>query len=420
MAATHVGVLLTGLSLASTIALSQVIAISAGVVIHPESGLQERNQIILVEAGKIKAIGSAIQVPAGALRVDLSKEVVLPGLIDAHTHLLANVDAKWDLGDFWIMALQRRAGYRAIQGVRHAREMLDSGFTTVRDLGNSGDYLDADLEKAIRLGVVPGPAMIYSGRIITPFGGQFWDTPADRRLLENAEYRFADSHDEMRKALRENIYWGAKVIKIVVDGQSYGYSADDIRFIVDEARRAGVQVAAHVQTELGARAAIEAGVASIEHGWVLSDEDLALAKKNHVALVSTDFTVAELLANGMDDVTARKTHDRYVARLKRAWTAGVDVVFGTDIMSDVKARTRGQLAIDYIDSFREAGIDPTGVLRSMTTRAAALLGVAADRGAIKPGMSADLVATPLNPLQDIDGLKRIDFVMKNGEIYRKP
>src|SRR6185437_9471760 len=198
---------------------------------------------------------------------------------DAHTHLLATIDPKWDLGDFWIMALQRRPGWRAIEGVRHAQEMLESGFTSVRDLGNSGDHLDTDLDKAIRFGRVPGPAMIFSGPIISPFGGQFWDTPADPRLLDNPEYRVADSRDEMRKAVRENIYWGARVIKIAVDGQKYRYQADDIRFIVDEAARAGVKVAAHVQTERGARAAIEAGVASIEHGWVLTDEDLALAAR---------------------------------------------------------------------------------------------------------------------------------------------
>jgi imidazolonepropionase-like amidohydrolase len=401
-------------------ASGQPIAISAGTVIDPATGGETSNQTILVDGGRIKEIGPAVVVPKDALRIDLSKETVLPGLIDAHTHLLATVDAKWDLGDYWIMALQRRAGSRAIEGVRHAKEMLDSGFTTVRDVGNSGDYLDADLDKAIRAGRVPGPNMIFAGRIIAPFGGQFWDKPTDGRLLDNPEYRFADSRDEMRKAVRENIYWGAGVIKIVVDGQKYAYSADDIRFIVEEAGRAGVKVAAHVQTEAGARAAIEAGVASIEHAWFVTDEDLALAKTKHVALVGTDFTVAQLVADGMEADAAKRTHARYVARLKRAWAAGVDVVFGTDVMSDVKGRTRGEQAVEYIDSFREAGIDSAGVLRAMTVRAAELLGVAKERGAIRPGLAADLVATPTNPLRDLDGLKRVNFVMKNGEIQRRP
>jgi imidazolonepropionase-like amidohydrolase len=399
---------------------AQVIAVTAGTLIDPDTGIEKAKQTILIESGKIVAVGSDLQIPSDAKRIDLSQETILPGLIDAHTHLLANVDAKWDLGDFWIMAMQRRAGWRAIQGAQHAKEMLESGFTTVRDVGNSGDHLDTDLDKAIRFGLVPGPTMVFSGRIIAPFGGQFWDTPAEPRLLDNPEYHFADSRDEMRKAVRENIYWGARVIKLVVDGQDYAYSADDIRFIVAEAARAGVKVAAHFQTERGARAAIEAGVASIEHGWVLTDEDLALAKKNNVVLVSTDFTVAELIADRMEPDVAKRTHERYVARLKRAWAAGVDVVFGTDVMSDVKGRTRGELAIEYVDSFREAGISPSDILRSMTTRAAALLDVNKVRGSIKPGMAADLVATPVDPLHDIEGLKRINFVMKDGQVYRAP
>ena len=162
---------------------AQVTAIRVGTLINPETGTQQNNQTILIEAGKIKAIGQDVEVPSNATNIDLSSEALFPGLIDAHTHLLANVDAKWDLGDFWVMALQRRSGWRAIQGAQHAREMLDSGFTTVRDVGNSGDYLDADLEKAIRFGVVPGPTMIFAGRIIAPFGGQFWDTPTDRKSV---------------------------------------------------------------------------------------------------------------------------------------------------------------------------------------------------------------------------------------------
>jgi len=397
---------------------AKTIAISAGLLINPETGAAESGQIILIDGAKIKAIGPHIEVPAGAERIDLSRETVLPGLFDAHTHLLATIDPHWDLGDFWIMALQRRAGFRAIQGARNAKEMLESGFTTVRDVGNSGDHLDTDLEKAIRFGITPGPTMIFSGRIIAPYGGQFWDTPADRRLLDNPEYLIADSRDEMQKAVRENIYWGAGVIKIVVDGQKYTYSAEDIAYIVQEAGRAGLKVAAHAQTERGARAAIEAGVASIEHGWVLTDDDLALAKKKNVTLVSTDFTVESLLANGMTADAAKRTHERYVARLKRAWAAGVNVVFGTDVMSSLPGRTRGELAMGYIDSFHEAGIAPADILRAMTTRAAALLGVEEDRGTIRVGAAADIVATPINPLTYIDALKQIDFVMKDGKLIR--
>lgn len=398
-------------------AVAQVTAILAGRVADPETAAVLANQVILVEDGKITRIGAAIPIPQTATRVDLSGRTVLAGLIDAHTHLCATVDAKWDLGDFWIMALQRRAGFRAIGGVRHAREMLDSGFTTVRDLGNAGDYLDMDLKKSIAFGIVPGPTMIAAGRIIAPFGGQFWDTPADGRLLDNPEYRFADSRDEMRKAIRENIYWGAGVIKIVVDSKAYTYAAEDIAFMVEEAGRAGRRVAAHAQTRAGARAAIEAKVASVEHGWVLEDEDLALAKKNGVVLVSTDFTVEELLANGMDEAAAKRTHDRYVARLRRAYAAGVEIVFGSDIMANVKGRTRGEVALGYLDSFREAGVPAPEILRAMTVRAARLLGIERERGSLRPGLAADIIAMPGNPLEDIYALRRVDFVMQNGRIH---
>lgn len=405
------------LSLFGRISLAQVTAIRAGAVVDPATGTSQRNQVLLIEGRKIKAIGADLAVPPGATVIDLSDRTVLPGLMDAHTHLMTSQDAHWDLGDVWIMTVQRRAGYRAILGARNARAMLDAGFTTVRDVGNAGDYLDMDLEKAIRFGKVPGPTIIPAGRIIAPFGGQFWDTPTDGRLLYQPEYAFADSQDEMRKAIRENIYWGAKVIKIVVDGQRYQYSADDIRCIVAEAARAGLKVAAHVQTEQGARAAIEARVASIEHGWVMTDEDLALAKRNNVVLVSTDFTVQGLLANGFTEERAREIHGRRVERLRRAWKAGVTIVFGTDIMNDER-ESRGAQALEYLESFVEAGVPPADILRAMTSSAARLLGIEGERGLIRAGMAADLIAVEGNPLDDIRVLKRASFVMKEGVVYR--
>ncbi len=364
----------------SAAAQTEVTAIRAGKIIDPESGTVRTNQIILVTDGLITDIGPNLKPPANAKVIDLSHETVLPGLMDAHTHLCAAIDPKWDLGDFWIYALQHRAGFRAILGVKHTKEMLEAGFTTVRDLGNAGDYLNLDLEKAIRFGLVPGPTIIWAGRIIAPFGGQFWDTPADPNHLDNPEYYFADSHDELRKAIRENIYWNAKVIKIVIDSQKYIYSTDDIRFIVKEAAAAGVKVAAHAQTERGAHNAIEAGVASLEHGWRLTDDDMALAVRNNVVLVSTDFPEEHLLGLGWEPPDAKRIHTARIERLRRAYRAGLLIVFGTDVMHDEEDRTRGMLSLDYIDSFVEAGIPAKYILQSMTTQAARLLGVEKERG----------------------------------------
>jgi imidazolonepropionase-like amidohydrolase len=398
---------------------AKVTVIRAGAIVDPASGTVSQNQIIIIENGKIKDIGAQLEIPANADIVDLSARTVLPGLMDAHTHLLYAEDPKWDIGDTWIMSVQRREGRRAIMGAKHAEEVLEAGFTTVRNLGNSGMYLDMDLEKAIRHDNVPGPTIIPAGRIIAPFGGQFWATPTKPEHLHMPEFYFADSRDEMRKAIRENIYWGAGVIKIVVDPGRFRYSTEDIQFMVAEAAVSGIKVAAHVQTAAGARAAIEAKVASIEHAWFISDEDLALAKKNGVALVSTDFTVSQQLANGMSEADAKASHARMVERLKRAHRAGVNLVFGTDIINARHSLSRGMQALEYIDSFTEAGVPAPEILRAMTTNAATLLGVEKQRGALKPGMAADLIAVTGNPLNDINVLKKVSFVMRKGIIYRQ-
>jgi imidazolonepropionase-like amidohydrolase len=205
---------------------------------------------------------------------------------------------------------------------------------------------------------------------------------------------------------------------VVVDGTPYVYSTDDLRFIVTEARMAGRKVAAHVQTSRGARNAIEAGVASIEHGWRLSDDDFALMKKNGVALVGTDFTEEVLQGFGWDKNQAQRTHAARVERLRRAHRAGVTIAFGSDVMVDVPGRTRGQLAVSYVDSFIEGGIQPWDTLAMMTINAATLLGVEKERGTIGVGMAADLIATKTNPLTSLDALKSLTFVMKNGRVHR--
>jgi imidazolonepropionase-like amidohydrolase len=161
---------------------TNVTAIRAGTLIDPETGEAAKDQIILIEGGSISEIGPEVSIPTDAKLIDLTTQVVLPGLVDAHTHLCSSIDPKWDLGDFWIHALQRRAGYRAILGARHAKEMLEAGFTTVRDLGNAGEYLDMDLEKAIRFGMIPGPTIVAAGRIIAPLGDSF-GTPRRTRSI---------------------------------------------------------------------------------------------------------------------------------------------------------------------------------------------------------------------------------------------
>jgi imidazolonepropionase-like amidohydrolase len=312
--------------------------------------------------------------------------------------------------------------------------MLEAGFTTVRDVGNAGNYADTDLRRAIEEGVVPGPTVLNAGRIIAPTGGQFPPRLPpfyqelfgaseafigvlnhERPGLGNPEYYFADTRDELKKAVRENVLYGARLIKVVVDDQPFIYSADDLKFVVEEADRAGLKVAAHCLTDAGARAAAEAQVASIEHGFLVSDETLALMKKNGVTLVGTDFTEQA----GRDQGMPPGQHTRVVERLRRAYRAGVTLAFGTDIFVPSPGLTRGEMALTFIDSNVEAGLPPLAILQQMTTNSARLLGVEKERGAIRPGLAADLIAMPGNPLEDIQALKRISLVMKDGRVIRR-
>jgi imidazolonepropionase-like amidohydrolase len=388
---------------------SGIVAIKAGKLLDPETGKTTANQIILVEGNKIKEVGGSVSIPAEAKIIDLSKATVLPGLFDAHTHLCMAVIPGRDQGNYYFTTLLDSTGYRAIEGVANGMAMLQSGFTTVRDIGNAGNYADTDLRRAIEAGWVQGPTIINAGIIIAPYGGQFHLQP-EKKDLATPEYLFADSRDEMRKAIRQNIHFGARVIKIVVDDQTYIYSTEDIRFMIAEAHAAGLKLAAHCWTHAGAHNAAEAGVDSIEHGFRMTDEDLQLAKKNNVTLVGTEFT---------EKLTGAEQHKIWVDRLKRAHKIGVNMAFGTDVIDALPGETRGTLAVEYIQSWIEAGVPAADTLRAMTVNAARLLGVDKERGFLKPGMAADIIATPENPIEDIRTLKEVSFVMKNGAIIKQ-
>jgi imidazolonepropionase-like amidohydrolase len=410
------------LVLLSSPAVADTIALRAGAILDVNAGKIVKNQTILVEGATIRAIGADIPISPDTTVVDLSNLTVMPGLFDAHTHLCIRTRSLADKLGIEVLdaVLLDPPGYRAIQGIAYAREMLDAGFTTVRDVGNAGRYIDVDVQRAIREGLAPGPTMLVSGRILAPFGGQF-RARVDKSLLDNGEYAFADTHDEIRKAIRENVYYGANLIKVVADGKPYSYSTDDLRFIVDEARQAGVRVAIHCQTAGCERRAAEAAPASIEHAWSLNDpQTIDLIRKNGITLVTTDFTEKVLRAFGWDEDGAHRRHEARVDRLRHAYAAGIPIAFGSDIMVDIPGETRGTAAVSYVDSFVEAGIPNAEILRIFTSNAARLIGVEKERGTIAVGMAADLVAVPSNPLDDARALKSIVFVMKDGRIQRSP
>jgi len=415
----RIQIILISIILSAALSVSaQITAIRAGRVVDPATGTVSNNQIILVEGQDIKAIGADVQIPAGAKVIDLSKQVVMPGMMDAHTHLCMNVQYKRDAGNYYFTTLLDSNGTRAIQGAVNARSMLEYGFTTIRDVGNEGNYACVDVRRAINQELIPGPTMITAGRIIAPYGGQFHLQP-DKPELATPEYFFADTRDEMRKGIRENIHYGALVIKIVVDDQRYIYSVDDIKFMVDEAHDAGLKLAAHCWTELGATRAAQAGVDSIEHAVKISDEALAMAKQKGIPIVPIPFTELDATLGGNPGGNKETNAQLFEDPVRRALRIGVTMVWGPDIAFSTKEYPRGRISIETVDYWVAAGIPAGVILQALTTNPAKLLGVDKQRGALKTGMKADIIAVADNPLEKITTIKNVRFVMRNGQVYKQ-
>lgn len=398
--------------------VAQVTAIRAGRVVDPETGKVALNQIILVEGQDIKEIGANVKIPEGATVIDLSKQTVMPGMFDAHAHLCMNMQHTRDAGNYYFTTLVDSNARRTIQGVVNAASMLDYGFTTVRDIGNEGNYACVEVRRAIQRGEIPGPTFFTAGRIIAPYGGQFGLQP-DKQNLAEPEYFFADTRDEIKKAIRQNIHYGATVIKLVVDDQQYIYSVDDIKFAIEEAHLAGVKLAAHCWTAAGALNAAKAGVDSIEHGVLITDEALAIAKKNNVVLVPTPFPDIDAVLRGQPGALKEINAKWFIDPVKRAYKAGVPLVFGPDVIYTTKEYPRGRGSIDTVDDWKMTDLPALAILQALTTNAAKLLGVEKTRGSLKAGMKADIIAVKDNPLEKIETVKSVVFVMKNGKVYKQ-
>jgi imidazolonepropionase-like amidohydrolase len=409
---------LTLLVLTAAAANAQMTAIRAGRVVDPETGKVALNQIILVDGQDIKEIGPDVKIPEGVAVIDLSKQTVIPGMFDAHTHLCMNMQHKRDANNYYFTTLVDSNARRAIQGTVNAASMLEYGFTTVRDVGNEGNYACTEVRREIQRGNIPGPTMFNAGRIIAPYGGQFGLQP-DKRDLGNPEYFFADTRDEIKKAIRENIHYGATVIKLVVDDQQYIYSVDDIKFAIEETHLAGLKLAAHCWTAAGALNAATAGVDSIEHGVEITDEALAIAKKNNVMMVPTPFPEIDAVLGGNPGGNKDTNAMWFTDPVKRAYKAGVPLVFGPDVIFNTKEYPRGRVSIDTVDEWKMTGLPALAILRALTTNAAKLLGVEKTRGLLKAGMKADIIAVKDNPLEKIETVKSVVFVMKNGKVYKQ-
>ena len=405
-------------------ALAQApIVVRAGTLIDVESGVAKFNQLILIEGEKIKSIGAKLSIPDGAKVIDLSRATVLPGLIDAHTHLLTNNKGRV-FGDeaLILVVTQMNMAERALLGAGMAKETLEAGITTVRDLGNSGWNGDVALRNAINNGYVLGPRMFVSTRALAPVGGQFGPvTPEARNIIEQ-EFVQITGVDEARRAVRQAINDGADWIKVIAEYGDVSLALDELKAIVEEAHRARRKVAIHATNDESVRLALDAGVASIEHGGFLSDDLMKIMAAKKVFLVPTDASWEMWVeVNGANSPYAAQTQsvfERAQKRLRRAIELGVPVAAGSDNYYQFKW-TRGVASVmRIVRSSRDAGVSPIEIIRSATIRAAELLGWQDRLGSIKEGKFADLIAVEGNPLQDITVLERVSFVVKGGVVIK--
>lgn len=385
-----------------------------------------KNQMILIENGLIKDVGPHIKKAANTRLIDLSTCTATPGLIDMHTHLLLHQN---QTGDGMVIASKVPADERISRGLVFARENLEAGLTTVRDIGNSGQYLDVALKKQLAKSKTPGPTMYVSGPIISPPGGQFGKmAPADSFVIRQ-EYRVVKGAQDAQEAVLEHVRQGVDLIKVCMNTDNRVLAPDEIAAIVKTAHEKGIPVTAHATYDESARDAVMAGVDGIEHGYVLSDSTLALMAKRGTYLVPTDVTQeqARILVEGIGmkgkeaEDYAKSFLDSVHDRLRRAVGKGVTIIAGSDFYNDIPALPRGKGAVGVILSYHEAGIPVSEVLQYATYNAARALGVADSIGTIKKGMKADLVFFSGDLENDFaKSLFDVQLVIKDGvAVYPK-
>lgn len=405
-----------------TAAQDEVKVIRAGQLLDVTNGRMLSDQLIVVRNNVIEAVGDAnrINIPSGAIEIDLSNSTILPGLIDAHVHLTS--DASVNGYD----SLSRSSIRNALYGTYSAGLTLRSGFTTVRNVGAVA-YGDVALRDSIVDGEVAGPRMIVAGQSLGITGGH-----CDNNLLP-AEYDFnaggvADGPWALRQKVRENNKYSADLIKfcatggVMSKGTSLGaqqFTQQEMNAIVDEAHTLGMKVAAHAHGTNGIQAAIRAGVDSVEHASILDDETIRLALEYETALVMDIYVSDYILESGtevgmLEESLAKEREVGQVQResFQRAHAAGVNIVFG----SDAGVYPHGLNGRQF-SKMVEFGMSPMQAIQAATLKAAALLGLENQVGTLNEGAYADLIAVQGNPLENVSLLENIGFVMKDGEVF---
>ena len=423
-------VLSTPLAAQEPAAPSRLTALRAARLFDGSSERLIENAIVLVEGDSIRAVGSGLAIPAGAEVIDLGDSTLLPGLIDAHTHLSGESGNDW--ADDFVADLRRPVAERAIRSTAFARRTLEAGFTTVRDVG-AGDAIDVGLRNAIAAGVVAGPRILAAAYALGARGGHCDTTgfPAGTFGEETGvQQGVASGADGFRDAVRYQAKYGADVIKVCGTGgvlspgdevDTPQLSQDEMDSIVEEAHRLRKRVAVHAHGAAGAKVAVKAGADSIEHGSFLDDDVLRLMKEKGTYLVPTllagEYVSGRVVPRNYPPEIAAKAKAAVEARsaaFKRALALGVRIAFGTDsgVSPHGLNAKEFRLLVDH-------GMTPVAALRSATSGAADLLGLGGRLGTLRAGHAADIIAVPGNPLQDITAMERVRFVMRAGQVARR-
>jgi imidazolonepropionase-like amidohydrolase len=424
---------LAALALAACVALDTVdaqqadstsrVAIRAGRLIDGRGGPPIANAVILIEGDRITAVGAGLTIPGNARVIDLSRYTVLPGLIDAHTHITSQPR------DYYEDLFRRSPIDVAITAHVYAKRTLEAGFTTIRDVG-SGEFVDVALRNAINRGDIPGPRIQAATLAVGSTGGHNDVSGFSPYIKFGSFSGVADGVDDIRKLVRFEVKNGADVIKMIASAgvlseeESVGapqYSQEEMNAVVEEAAMWGRKVAAHAHGAEAIKRAIKAGVASVEHASFIDDEGLQLAKSRGTYLVmdiyNDDYILADYKRMGYPQKILDK--EARVGRtqrenFRRAVQAGVKLAFGTDAGVYPHGWNGKQFAKEV-----EFGLTPMQAIQTATVNAADLLGWSDRVGSVQPGRFADIVAVSGDPLADVRELERVAFVMKDGVVYKQ-
>ena len=417
---------LTAVAQQKPVSSEPVTIIRAGVVIDPNSASPLRDQTIVIRGNRIESIGPASATQATGNVIDLSHATVLPGLIDAHTHIFLQGEDPAE-GGYDIQLLKYPLAYRAARAVVAARRALEQGFTTIRDVETEGaGYGDVGIKQAINEGHIPGPRMFVATRAISTTGGYPLEGYAPEIEVPKG-VQIIDGPIEARKAAREQLDHGADWIKVYMTHRSWvdkngvfqsqpTLTLEELKAIVDETHGWGKKVACHSYSGIGMQRALDGGCDSIEHGIELTDAQIAQMVKQGTWLCPTlsAYYYNWEPANTPDGIRDRKRMELHNDSFQRAVRAGVKIAFGTDMGGITWTESEAQ----EFSRMVEFGMSPMDTIRAATTRAAEMLDMKGEIGTLQRGAYADIIAVEGDPLKDISVLKNVRFVMKDGKVVK--